>query len=94
MKLFIHCDAKGDILSAVKVQEAGAEYHPFAHVEESDHIVKTEINAELKALFAHEISEQYQVDLESRRLKKKAASTVVKEATKKSRKSRPEHRGR
>ncbi len=63
MKLFIHCDAKGGILSAVKVLESSAQYHPFAHVEESEHIVQTEMNAELKALFAHEISEQYQVDL-------------------------------
>jgi hypothetical protein len=82
MKLFLHCGAKGDILSAVKVQESSAEYHPFAHIEESDFVLTTEMNAELNALLVHEICEQYQVELGSKQLKKKAASTVVKKVTK------------
>jgi hypothetical protein len=82
MKLFLHCGAKGDILSAVKVQESSAEYHPFAHIEESDFVLATEMNAELNALLVHEICEQYQVELGSKQLKKKAASTVVKKVTK------------
>jgi hypothetical protein len=87
MKLFLHYGAKGEILSAVKVQESSAEYHPFAHIEESDFVLKTDMNAELNALLVHEICEQYQVELGSKQLKKKATSTVVKKVAKKSRKA-------
>lgn len=94
MNLFLHCDAKGNILATVKVHEASADYHPFAHIAEADHIVKMEMNAELKSLFAHEISEKYQVDLKSRRLKKKVSDSPAKEVTKKARKTSPANRGR
>ncbi len=82
MKLFIYFDGKGNILSAVKVLQASQGYHPFAHVHEDHRVMEAPLTADLRDLQAHEISEQYHIDIKGQQLKKKVAKAVAKKGRK------------
>lgn len=95
MRLFVHCDKDGGILSVAKVEDASPGLHPFMHVGEPDRAVEVSHTPEVERLDAHEIVEQYEVDLRSNRLRKKTAKAPDKKtAAKKIRKTNPEDRGR
>lgn len=102
MKLFIQFDAKGRILSAVKVHAASHGHHPFAHTHKPDLVMEVDVTPEIAELPAHEIAERYQVDMKNQQLHKKTAARAakkvtkepVKEVTRKPRKTNPGQRGR
>ena len=72
MRLFIHYDEKGNIISASKTEGlAESLAHPYGHVGEDEAVLEVEPDETLEALDCHEIGEQYVVDVEQRRLKKK-----------------------
>lgn len=74
MKLFIHFDDDGQILSVGKVHAMEHEGHnPFIHAEKPDRVIETEAPPELQDLDAHEIAEQCVVDTCEGVLRKKAA---------------------
>jgi hypothetical protein len=80
MRLFIHYDEKGNIVSVVKVHEMNSALpHPFAHQEESDCVIEVEVTPELIGLDAHEVAGQYFVDREGRLMKKQAGKAKKKE---------------
>jgi hypothetical protein len=79
MKLFIHHDEKGSIVSAVKVHEMNSALpHPFVHHEESNRVIEVEVTPELNSLHVHEVVEQYFVDHEGRLMKKEAGKAKKK----------------
>lgn len=78
MKLFIHFDEKGNIVSAIRVHEMNSAFdHPFAHSDESGRVIEAEVTKELNGLQAHEIVEQYCVDTSTRSLRKTKKSAGV-----------------
>lgn len=79
MKLFIHFDKDGKILSVAKVHLIEHEsHHPFVHAEKPDQVIEVAATRELKDLDAHEIAEQYLIDITSRVLRKKQGPGAVK----------------
>lgn len=71
LKLFIHFDEQGQVLSVAKVIAAGgAAPNPFMHVEQQELVLEMDATEEFEALHAHEIAEQYTVDVKSRKLRK------------------------
>ncbi len=79
MKLFIHFDKDGQILSVAKVHLMEHEgHHPFIHAEKSEQVIEVAATRELKDLDAHEIAEQYMIDITSRVLRKKQEAGTVK----------------
>jgi len=72
MKLFVHFDEEGRILSVARVHRtAGAPQNPYIHVERQEHVLEMDATEEFQALDAHEIAEQYMVDLKKQRLQRK-----------------------
>ena len=64
MRLFIHYNAAGDILSASKVEIMDESLvHPFGGTDNEESVLEVEPTDELKALDCHEICEQYTVDV-------------------------------
>jgi hypothetical protein len=94
MKLFLHFDEQGKILAAAKSQEVGLACNPFAHVEDTDHIVEMDLPHELQDLEAHEIYEQCQINLKTHKVKRMVAPEAAKTPAKHTRKPNREHRGR
>jgi hypothetical protein len=94
MKLFIHFDERGQVLSVAKVHAAGGRtQNPFLHVGRQEQVLELELTEEFHALDAHEIAEQYAVDVKQRKLMKKAAAkkkAAKKTARKKSGKKSPD----
>jgi hypothetical protein len=92
MKLFIHFDEDGQILSVAKVHaREDQQHHPFMHVANPDQVAEVELPPDMKDLNAHEIAGQYEVDPKSKRLKKKStgkARTQPESRTGRARKSR------
>ncbi|HZD93956.1 MAG TPA: hypothetical protein VE133_06860 [Candidatus Sulfotelmatobacter sp.] len=71
MKLFVHFDEQGRIISVAKVHvSGGAAQNPFLHLEQQDRVLEMNAPEELRAMDAHEIAEQYMVDLKDRTLRK------------------------
>jgi hypothetical protein len=74
MRLFIHYDEAGNIISASKASVLHESLeHPYGDVAENAGVLEVEPNAALDALDCHEIVEQYVVDVEQKKLKKKTA---------------------
>ncbi len=74
MRLFIHYDGKGSIVSATKsnlLDESLA--HPYGLIGEDEGVLEVETDAELEALDCHEICERYKVDLKKKSLRKRPA---------------------
>ena len=86
MKLFVHFDEQGRIVSVAKVHAAeGPALNPFLHLEQQERVLEMNATEELQALDAHEIAEQYAVDLPDRKLRKmKPAAEVSPEKKQKS----------
>jgi len=97
MKLFIHFDEQGQVLSVAKVHAAGERtQNPFLHVERQELVLELDLTEEFHALDAHEIAEQYMVDVKLRQLTKKAVAkekSAKKTARKKSGKKPPDRQG-
>jgi len=84
MRLFIHFDEDGQILSVGKVHAMEHEEHnPFIHAEKPDRVIEVEAPPELQDLDAHEIAEQYVIDTAAGVLRKKKAAGAKKSAAKK-----------
>lgn len=91
MKLFVHHDEKGQVLSVAKVHAGTSPaQNPFVYVDSLEHVLEIEATKEVGALHAHEIAERYEVDMKKRNLRKKGLREVPvaseKEVKKKSRK--------
>lgn len=83
MRLFVHFDDKGQVLSAAKVHgTGGALENPFLHVERQDRVLEMAATEELQALDAHEIAEQYKVDMKRKTLRKRPQARPAKPETK------------
>jgi hypothetical protein len=73
MRLFIRYSATGEILSASKTEIMDQSLaHPFGGIEDAESVLEVEPTDELKALFCHEICEEYTVDTKKPALQKKA----------------------
>jgi hypothetical protein len=72
MRLFIHFDAQGKIVSASKVEvmHPGLE-HPHGALNEGDDVLEVEPTVEQAALTAHELGQKYTVDVKKRKLQKR-----------------------
>jgi len=91
MKLFVHFDEEGRILSVARVHRTGdAPQNPYIHVERQEHVLEMDATEEFQALDAHEIAEQYKVDLKSKTLKKqKQAGPTKREQPRKGAEKKP-----
>lgn len=79
MKLFVHFDEEGRILSVARVHRtADTLQNPYIHVEQHESVLEMDATGELQALDAHEIAEQYVVDLKSKTLKKQKQAGPAK----------------
>lgn len=93
MKLFVHFDDEGRILSVARVHgTAGTPQNPYIHVEQQERVLEMDATEEFQALDAHEIAEQYMVDLKNERLQRKGQGERSK-AKKKAEKKDPDNRG-
>lgn len=74
MRLFIHHDSKGNIISVSKaeVMDASLE-HPYAGLGPGESVLEVKPTSELEALDCHEICERHLVDLKKLKLKKKSS---------------------
>jgi hypothetical protein len=74
MRLFVHFDRGGTILSVSKVEfmAPGLE-HPHGALQEGDDVLEQTPTAEQAALDVHELMEHYSVDLKKRKLRKRRA---------------------
>jgi hypothetical protein len=75
VRLFVHYTKDGQIVSTTKatVLPEGLE-HPYVDVGEDDAVLEVEPSAELERLAAHEIAEQYSVDVGAKQLKPRSAA--------------------
>jgi hypothetical protein len=92
VKLFVHFNEDGQVISVAKVHgEEAVAQNPFLHTEQ-ERVLEIKATEELRALDAHEIAEQYVVDVKERRLRKKDQDE--KRATKKKAgKTGPDNKG-
>jgi hypothetical protein len=74
MRLFVHFDRGGAILSVSKVEfmAPGLE-HPHGALQEGDDVLELTPTAEQAALDVHELMERYSVDVKKRKLRKRRA---------------------
>lgn len=73
MRIFIMYRAGGAITSTIKVNVMAAELtHPFGHLEKGEAVLEVPATPELQALYAHQISQAYHVDVHGQRLVKNA----------------------
>jgi hypothetical protein len=81
MKLFMHFNEDGQVISVAKVHgEEGAAQNPFFHAEQ-ERVLEIKATEELRALDAHEIAEQYVVDVKNKRLKKRQSGNTASPET-------------
>ena len=74
MRLFIHFNRRGTIISVSKVEFMNPDLvHPHAGLAKGDEVIELDPEEEHLPLDAHEIAEQYSVDVKKRKLKLKTA---------------------
>jgi hypothetical protein len=72
MRLFVRFDGRGKIISVGKVEfmHPGMD-HPHGAVNEGEDVIEVDPSPEHMALDAHELAEQYSVDVKKRKLHKR-----------------------
>jgi hypothetical protein len=72
MRLFVHFDPNGTILSVSKVEfMASGLKHPPGALQEGEDVLELVPTAEQAALDVHELMARYSVDLKKRKLRKR-----------------------
>lgn len=72
MRLFLHSDQEGNLLSAIKVTVMVEDLeHPYGDVGEDQRVVEIQPTAELEHLSCHEICDRYILDLKTEQLNPK-----------------------
>lgn len=79
MRLFIHFDKQGKIISASKVEimHHGLE-HPHGALNAGEDVIEMKLSGEMAALDAHEFAEKYTVDIKKRKLQKRRKQAAPK----------------
>jgi hypothetical protein len=72
VRLFVHFDRRGTIISVSKVEFMNPDLvHPHAGLTEGDEVIELDPEEEHLPLDAHEIAEHYTVDMKTRKLRKR-----------------------
>jgi hypothetical protein len=72
VRLFIHFNQQGNIVSVSKVEFMQPDLvHPHGGLMEGDDVIEIDPEEEHISLDAHEIAEQYSVDVKKRKLRKR-----------------------
>lgn len=76
MRLFVHFDRKGTVLSASKVDVlADGLDHPHGALGDGEDVLEVHPTPEQAALDAHELMARYAVDVKQRKLQKRKQTT-------------------